>query len=142
MKDLFNFCFLVLCCASVRAQDDTVAEWENHPVLLSDQETGRDANTLGDAEGQDGIISDLIVMLVEAARSTSYSSLLTLNVTNVIILACSAFFFFSYYGFIPVGRRSLDGPGSFDVSALSSAVAAIAPSVRKALEIYAHLQEN
>ncbi|XP_064096364.1 uncharacterized protein LOC135208153 [Macrobrachium nipponense] len=126
-------------CSSAAADADA----QNHVSLPGDQETGRAAgDDFGDAEGEAGVISDLIVMLVEAARSTSYSSLLTLNVTNVIILAVLAFIFFSHYGFIGLVGRSFDGPGAFDVSALSSAVAAIAPGVRRALQTYAHLQEN
>ncbi|XP_066971870.1 uncharacterized protein [Macrobrachium rosenbergii] len=148
MKPLFGFCIFVLCCTSVRAEDDAAAaadaDAQNHVSLpAGDQETGRTAaDPSGAVAGEAGVISELIVMLVEAARSTSYSSLLTLNVTNVIILAVLAFIFFSHYGFIGLAGRSFDGPGAFDVSALSSAVAVIAPGVRRALQTYAHLQEN
>lgn len=93
----------------------------------------------------DDVLSEVVLRLVEVARSTSYSSLLTLNVTNIIILAFVAFIALGYFGFIDVGLglgRSFGSSLDFDLSSVGKAVSSVAPLVHQALETYSSLQEE
>ncbi|XP_037774834.1 uncharacterized protein LOC119571708 [Penaeus monodon] len=93
----------------------------------------------------DELLSEMVLRLVEAARSTSYSSLLTLNVTNIIILAFVAFIALGYFGFIDVGLglgRSFGNSLDLDLSAVGRAASSLAPLVHQALETYSSLQEE
>ncbi|XP_042867088.1 uncharacterized protein LOC122249944 [Penaeus japonicus] len=89
-------------------------------------------------------LSEIVLRLVEVARSTSYSSLLTLNVTNIIILAFVAFIALGYFGFIDVGLglgRSFGGGYDLDYSSIGKSMSSVASLVHQALETYANLQE-
>ncbi|XP_042238180.1 uncharacterized protein LOC121876797 [Homarus americanus] len=136
MKFLRIFCFFTACVFAVSAKEDPTAAYEDLRHLASQESPDSSKIT-----GNDNMVKELLEMLVEAARATSYSNLLTLNVTNVIILVFVAIAFFSYLGFIDLGfGRSLGVPSEVDVSTVSKAVSSLTPLVHKALHAYQDLQ--
>lgn len=82
------------------------------------------------------------------ARATSYSSLLTLNVTNVLLLGVITIAFAYYFGGgIPLGRSlSPSEGGGSDLQQLTSsvrrAVSSLMPVVQEALKIYHRLEHS
>nr|XP_053634637.1 uncharacterized protein LOC128690095 [Cherax quadricarinatus] len=92
-------------------------------------------------DGGSDVVTQLLVTLVEVARSTTYSNLLALNITNVIILGLATLAFLSYFGFIDMSLgRSVDGPWGVDVSAGTRVVASLTPLVHQAFLVYKELQ--
>lgn len=81
------------------------------------------------------------------ARATSYSSLLTLNVANVLLLGIITIAFAYYFGGgIPLGRSLPSGEGESDLQQLTSsvkkAVSSLMPVVQEALRIYHRLEHS
>jgi len=88
-----------------------------------------------------GLLSEVLGNLVWSARATSYSSLLTLNVANVILLGIIVIALAYYFG-DGFARRSYSGVGEINLDGLMSAVTSLTPVVQEALRIYQHVEHS
>ncbi|XP_071518408.1 uncharacterized protein [Panulirus ornatus] len=138
MKIHVFLCVITACVivATVSAQDTMTPEGkEKEPSGLTHKSTEASRTT--------DVLNELLMMTVDASRSVSYSNILALNVTNVIILAIITLALLTYSGVIDLGlARSLEGPVESNVATVSSALASLTTVVHKALQVHQKLQSS
>ncbi|KAK3860620.1 hypothetical protein Pcinc_033341 [Petrolisthes cinctipes] len=109
-------------------------------VLLTENQSWEEPEERSDGVGR---LWELLASRTSwISRATSYSSLLTLNVANVLLLGIITIALAYYFGGgVPLGR-SLGGVSELHVSSVRKAVLSVMPVVQEALKIYHRLEHS